>query len=336
MFCPDYIRNCQGVTGRSVLTLAMIILFWQHALPGGTQPTSTDYIPPDVTVPDPVAPNTVPASAAGSAERVGMPGGEVTLPSDGQFFTPTGWPFRGGAGASTPPAASQPISGFSAARPGFPPPGTASSSASPGLPGAAPAHPGTAAGFSATPPGSGLGPQGFAGASSGYPGAPSTQGSPFPGKKDPLAILQTTRGPIAIRLFRKYAPQTVAHFTEIAETGFYNGLAFFRVVPGKSIQTGCPNGNGSGFFTDPVSKQPKFIGIELNSNLKHNAAGVVGLARAGKSALSASSQFYITLSPQPTFDRVFSIFGGVVSGMEVVNQIQPGDRILSIQIQEQP
>ncbi len=155
-------------------------------------------------------------------------------------------------------------------------------------------------------------------------------------QRDPLAVMQTTKGLIVIRLFRKFAPQTVSHFSTIAQTGFYNGLTFHRVVPGQIIEGGCPNGNGSGFYTDAATKKPRFIGLETSTALKHNAAGVVGLTRIGRSAFSSSSQFYITLAPQPTRDGLTSIFGGIVSGMDVVNQIQPGDKIISIQIQEQP
>jgi peptidyl-prolyl cis-trans isomerase B (cyclophilin B) len=167
---------------------------------------------------------------------------------------------------------------------------------------------------------------------SGLPG----QATPVVAQKDPLAVIDTTKGTIVVRLFRKLTPNTVAHFMYICQSGFYSGLTFHRVMPGVLVQGGCPHGNGSGYFVDPSTQQPKFVMPESNPNLKHNAAGVVGIARAGKSALSASSQFYITLSPQPRMDGASSIFGGVVSGMDVVNQIQPGDQILRISVQEQP
>lgn len=148
--------------------------------------------------------------------------------------------------------------------------------------------------------------------------------------------METSKGLVVIRLFRKFAPATVANFMELCEKGFYNGLTFHRVEPGFCIQGGCPNGNGSGFYVDPTTKKPKFIGLEISPNLKHNTAGVVAMARIGKNPISASSQFYITLAPAARLDGHYSIFGGVVSGMEAVRGIAVGDRILSLKIQEQP
>lgn len=151
-------------------------------------------------------------------------------------------------------------------------------------------------------------------------------------KKDPVAIMETSKGTITIRLFQKLAPLTVAHFLELVNKGFYDGLTFHRVEPGFVIQGGCPNGNGSGLYIDPKTTKPKFLSLETHSHLRHNAPGVVAMARFGRNPDSASCQFYITLAPQPQLDDKYAIFGGVVSGIEAVKQIAIGDKILSIKV----
>lgn len=150
---------------------------------------------------------------------------------------------------------------------------------------------------------------------------------------DPLAIIQTTQGAITVRLFRKYAPKTVENFVELCQKGFYNGLRWHRVVPGFVIQAGCPKGDGTGGFIDPQNGQERRLALELHQRLRHNAAGVLAMARFGNDMNSASSQFYITLSPQPRLDNKYTVFGGVVSGMEVLPKIGTQDRILSITLQ---
>lgn len=152
--------------------------------------------------------------------------------------------------------------------------------------------------------------------------------------KDPVAVMQTSKGTIVIRLFAKLAPNTAANFIELAKKGFYNGLTFHRVEPGFVIQGGCPNGNGSGLYIDPSTNKPRFLNLEINPNLRHNAPGVVAMANFGKNPNSASCQFYITLTAQPRLDNRYSIFGGVVDGMDVVNHIVVGDKIVSISIEE--
>lgn len=156
--------------------------------------------------------------------------------------------------------------------------------------------------------------------------------APGAGQADPVAILQTTKGPIQIRLFRELAPQTVANFIDLVNKGFYNGLTWHRIVPGFVIQSGCPKGDGSGGYIDPASNQERRIKLELHPRLRHNAPGVVAMARFGNDLDSASSQFYITQSAQPHLDSKYAIFGGVVAGMNAVMTMQSTDKILSITI----
>jgi len=199
--------------------------------------------------------------------------------------------------------------------------GSAGSTA-PGMPGAAqPSSP-------QLPPS--IQPPGGATATSGPPGNQPTSQKP-----DPIAIIETEKGNITIRLFRQYAPKTVANFIELAGKGFYNGLIFHRVDPGFCIQGGCPNGNGSGVYMEPGTQNMRFLPLETNPSLKHNAAGVVAMARFPKNPNTSSCQFYITLAAQPKLDGQYSIFGGVTSGMDVVNSIAKGDKMLRVMVQEQ-
>ena len=147
---------------------------------------------------------------------------------------------------------------------------------------------------------------------------------------DPVVVLQTTKGPIAMRVYLSLVPNTASNFLELVGGGFYNGLTFHR-VESWVIQGGDPNGNGTGDFIDPNTRQPRYLRLETNQMLRHNAPGVVAMAH-GKSPNSGSCQFYITKKAMPALDGSYSIFAGVLKGMDVVYNIQPGDRILSAEI----
>ncbi len=163
----------------------------------------------------------------------------------------------------------------------------------------------------------------------------SSQANTDSQKSDPTAIIETDKGTITIHLFASLAPKTVSNFKDLVDKGFYNGLTFHRVEPGFCIQGGCPNGDGSGVYFEPDGQKMRFVELEVNSSLRHNVAGVVAMAHFPKNPNTASCQFYITLSPQPSLDGKYSIFGGVTDGMAVVNKIAKGDKINRITIQEQ-
>ncbi len=152
---------------------------------------------------------------------------------------------------------------------------------------------------------------------------------------DPVAVIETSKGTIVIRLFRQLAPRTTQAFTQMCSEGFYNGLNFHRYEPGFVIQGGCPNGNGTGNYIDRNTGRPRYLPLEVTPALRHNAPGVVAMARAPGDLNSASCQFYITLGPKSQLDQQYTIFGGVVRGMDVVNNIRVGDKIINIQVQEQ-
>src|SRR5579875_1976339 len=146
------------------------------------------------------------------------------------------------------------------------------------------------------------------------------------------ATVETERGSIVIELYPEVAPKTVENFEKLVKDGFYNNLTFHRVVPGFVVQGGDPKGNGSG---GPGYDLP----AEISSSEKH-LRGTVAMARLGDDVnperRSSGSQFYICLEPQPGLDGQYTIFGGVVEGMNVVDQIQVGDKINKITLSTTP
>jgi HEAT repeat protein/cyclophilin family peptidyl-prolyl cis-trans isomerase len=134
---------------------------------------------------------------------------------------------------------------------------------------------------------------------------------PFGTKK---AVIKTSRGDIEIELFGDDATQTAAYFAQLAQSGFYKGLIFHRVVPNFVVQGGCPRGDGWG-------DAGTYIRAEVN---RHKyARGVLGIADSGKD--TGGSQFFITLSQQPHLDGRYTVFGRVTKGMDVVDKLDQGD-----------
>lgn len=137
----------------------------------------------------------------------------------------------------------------------------------------------------------------------------------------PLAWIETARGEIEIELFIGDAPRTVANFIRLARDGFYDGLRFHRVVPNFVLQAGDPRGDSAG--------GPGYT-IRCEVGEGFYMRGSVGMALDGKD--TGGSQFFITLLPQPHLNGRYTLFGHVRSGFEVLDQIEPGDRIRRIRI----
>lgn len=124
-------------------------------------------------------------------------------------------------------------------------------------------------------------------------------------------------GDIVIALDTKAAPNTVKNFLSLADSGFYDGLIFHRVISGFMIQGGDPNGNGSG---DPgYSIKGEFTNNGFTNDLKH-VRGVISMARA-QDPNSAGSQFFIMHADADYLDGEYAAFGKVISGMEIVDKI---------------
>jgi cyclophilin family peptidyl-prolyl cis-trans isomerase len=139
-----------------------------------------------------------------------------------------------------------------------------------------------------------------------------------------LATIETIKGSISAELDPKLAPKHVNSFVFLACQGYFDGLTFHRHEPGFVIQGGDPSGNGSG---GPGYRLP----AEFNSTL--HTAGILSMARTNDPN-SAGSQFFVMLGTAPHLDRQYTVFGKVIAGMEVVNQIRARDTIKSVTISE--
>lgn len=141
------------------------------------------------------------------------------------------------------------------------------------------------------------------------------------------AKIITEKGDMLVEFYEQDAPKTVANFIKLAESGFYDGLTFHRVIPNFVIQGGCPDGTGAGGpgYTIPC---------ELNGGNQHHDRGVLSMAHAGRN--TGGSQFFICHSRDNTahLDRNHTCFGRVVEGLEVIDLIRGGDEIIKIEISE--
>ena len=144
----------------------------------------------------------------------------------------------------------------------------------------------------------------------------------------PLAELETDKGIIVLKLFHRAAPVTVKNFMTLSKKGFYNGLAFHRVVKDVIVQGGDPAGNGSGGpgYTLPAEIPP----------LLQHVPGTVAMARRDDSVnpdkRSSGSQFYICLSSAPRLDGKYTIFGEVKQGLDIAGLLSAGDKIIKVRL----
>ena len=145
-------------------------------------------------------------------------------------------------------------------------------------------------------------------------------------------ILETTQGRVAIEMRPDLAPRHVARIKELVQEGFYDGVAFHRVIDGFMAQTGCPQGTGTGGSGQKLKAE--------FSKEKH-VRGTVSMARA-QNPDSADSQFFICFQDSPWLNDQYTIWGNVTEGMDNVDKIKRGepvanpDRIISARMEGQP
>ncbi len=143
------------------------------------------------------------------------------------------------------------------------------------------------------------------------------------------AVFVTTRGTIEAEPFADEVPKTVANFEQLANSGFYDGTKFHRVIPNFMIQGGDPDsktgkgrvGTGGPGYT---------IKCETDKNVHKHVAGTLSMAHAGKD--TGGSQFFICHSPQPHLDGKHTVFGQVSKGMDIVNRVGQNDEVTSIRV----
>ena len=149
---------------------------------------------------------------------------------------------------------------------------------------------------------------------------------------DDTLVLTTTQGRVAIAMRPDLAPQHVARIKELVRAGFYDGVAFHRVIEGFMAQTGCPHGTGTG-------GSGKKLKAEFSQE-KH-VRGTVSMARA-QNPDSADSQFFICFAESPWLNGQYTVWGKVTEGMENIDKIKRGepvanpDRIISAKIEQAP
>lgn len=143
-------------------------------------------------------------------------------------------------------------------------------------------------------------------------------------KRTYQVTMDTSRGVIVLELYPEHAPVTVNNFVFLTNEGFYDGVTFHRVIANFMIQGGDPTGSGRGGpgyrFED-----------ELRGNPLRHERGVISMANAGPD--TNGSQFFITHGPQPHLDGRHTVFGRVVSGLDVVDAIQQGDVMKTVTVQ---
>ena len=154
--------------------------------------------------------------------------------------------------------------------------------------------------------------------------------------KQYIATLHTAKGDIVIQLFADKAPMTVNSFLFLARNGWYDNITFHRVLPDLFAQTGDPSGTGKG-------NPGYYLITEIDPALTFNKPGMVAMVNSGPD--TSGSQFFITYAPAPQYNGQYTIFGEVLSGMEVLKQLTPrdaqpgtdtppGDKLIGVTIQE--
>ena len=169
----------------------------------------------------------------------------------------------------------------------------------------------------------------------------STQLKEYNLSEDELAKLQyakivTNKGDIWVKLYPEEVPNTVANFAHLAQSGFYDGMKFHRVIPGFMAQGGCPN-TKEGATGMPGTGGPDWaIACETEKNTHRHVKGTLSMAHAGKN--TGGSQFFICFVPCPHLDGVHTVFGGIeeddAESFAVLDSIAGDDDIKTIEIKE--
>jgi cyclophilin family peptidyl-prolyl cis-trans isomerase len=171
---------------------------------------------------------------------------------------------------------------------------------------------------------------------SGAQQAPAAAGQPAatsPGA-GPVIVVETVKGIFEFETYPNEAPKTVARIVELVNKRFYNGLRVHRVEPKFVVQLGDPT-------TRDMTKQADWgrmgsgtpIGVAEITKTRTHVRGAVAMAHAGDPS-KADSQWYVTLTPQPRLDGKYTVFGMVISGMDVVTKLEVTDRIVRVTVRE--
>lgn len=145
------------------------------------------------------------------------------------------------------------------------------------------------------------------------------------GCSETVARIRTAKGNIDFCFFPRTAPSITNRFSELVESGFYDGMTFHRVIPGQIVQTGDPSGIGSGGSNQPIRPERNNIPISRGSVvLAHDSI-----------TKSYDSQFYIALNSLPDASNRGVVFGQVVSGIDVLDELAQGDKLITLVLIDQ-
>jgi len=137
---------------------------------------------------------------------------------------------------------------------------------------------------------------------------------------NPVVRISTGKGDMLVELYEDKVPNTVANMISLAESGFYKGMGFHRIIPGFMAQGGCPNSK-KGATGMPGTGGPGYtFADEFNDTLKHTGRGILSMANAG--ANTNGSQFFLCFEATPHLDGKHSVFGKVVAGLPVLDRLE--------------
>ena len=139
------------------------------------------------------------------------------------------------------------------------------------------------------------------------------------------ALMKTVHGNILIKFYPQKAPNTVTRIVELIQQGFYDGITFHRVIPKFVAQAGDPTALGTGGSGSKLK-------AEFN-DIQH-VKGTIAMARGQDDKDSADSQFYISLRTLPHLDGKYTVFAQVIEGLDFLDKLQQGDKILSFSLND--
>lgn len=154
--------------------------------------------------------------------------------------------------------------------------------------------------------------------------------APKPAGAGPILVVETAKGSIEIQTYPAEAPKTVEHIVALAKRNFYNGQRIHRVVSGFVVQFGDPQSRDM-TKRDLWGRQGSGRAIGVAEIKRRHGLGAVAMAHAGDPS-QADSQMYITLAPQPRLDANFTVFGQVISGMDIVEKLAVNDVIRRVTV----
>jgi len=146
------------------------------------------------------------------------------------------------------------------------------------------------------------------------------------------AIIKTEKGDMTVEFYENDAPKAVANFKKLASEGFYDGIAFHRVIPNFMVQGGCPNSKDGASGMAGTGGPGYKIDCETSGGNQYHDRGVLSMAHAGRN--TGGSQFFICHSRTNTahLDGVHTVFGKVIENVDIVDDIRQGDKILTVEV----